>query len=1005
MRVVIARDVRVWRNGSGIVWGRSAGWRTESTDATLDMNNRNKEGETMGHDLGRVAARAVAVIATSACGLMLGVAPAQAVNDKNLSGLEGTGSSSAVSREQLPNGSSFNTVGKTIGNQKVSQAADTSKDAMPENPSQKLPDKVSATVPDDATVVSKDLAVTKDGQVKNLETGQVVTDPKLVGTKDKQPDPLAKTNGKRFIPVGANEVKQAVEQNGGDAHAGGDSESSAAFNSSNNGTSGSTAGSSNANAGSSSAGVGSDADNGKSGQPNSQTSQSPTSQQSGAAGKGSVHNAALTNGDYGAYWGNYNGTQAFFQGDYAHTLFAQQAKGVVDVSEHQGTIDWQTAKNNGVEGAIIRIGFGWNNRYDGQALRNISECKRLGIPFGIYFYSYAAAPSEGASEGADLVGKLRGAGVNPSDLSYPIFYDLEYWTDSGRVPTSDPGTYDGIVNSWYSQLQGAGFNDLAVYSYGGYLQGPLNTSDIYSKTRWVASYGSRPGVYSGGNWWVFPFSTNSRGWQYADNGNIPGIGNVDLNAFGNLNHANDGMGMANVIEITQYPTVNLPNGKYYISSSANDSLGIDIPNGSAGNGVPIHFYQANRSLAQQFVFTRQSDGSYEIRNVKTNQVLDVQNGSPNSGTIVQQYTANNSTAQHWFIRDTGRGGLLLQSALGNFVMDMSNGNAVSGTQVQIFAPNLTNAQRYLISSVIPSFTDKAKRIALADSSGMTVDISNASVDRGARVQLYSWNGSLAQKFYFYEVGNSIYEIVNVNSNKALDVQNASSNNGTPIQQFDINHSMAQRWMIRDQGRAAYSLFSELSNKVIDVQGGALVNQTGLWLYDYNGSAAQQWKIEDIKSQREILNDFAANHRNELADGIYTVQSKNKASMVLDVTQASTSAGTRIQLYTSNGTGAQQWRVSHDSDGYITLTNVNSGLALDVWNAQAASCTPIQQYTSNNSWAQKWIAVRQGDGYKFVSALNSSFVLDAWNGGVVNGTPIQIYADNGSGSQRWIFSRE
>ena len=62
---------------------------------------------------------------------------------------------------------------------------------MPDNPNAKLPDTVSDEISDDATVVSEDLAVTPEGEVKNIETGETVTDATLVGTQDQQPDPPA----------------------------------------------------------------------------------------------------------------------------------------------------------------------------------------------------------------------------------------------------------------------------------------------------------------------------------------------------------------------------------------------------------------------------------------------------------------------------------------------------------------------------------------------------------------------------------------------------------------------------------------------------------------------------------------------------------------------------------------------------------------------------------------------------------------------------------------------
>lgn len=333
-----------------------------------------------------------------------------------------------------------------------------SQDGMPDNPNAKLPDTVSDEISDDATVVSEDLAVTPEGKVKNIETGEIVADPTLVGTQDQQPDPLAKTNGESFIPVSAEDVKNAVA----DAN---------------------------------------------------------------------VQLSKFESNEYGAHWGTYNNSKAFF--DYQNNMFVQQAKGVIDVSEWQGDIDWAKAKADGVEGVIIRLGYGEGNNADKKAQRNISECKKLGIPFGIYWYSYADTPSLAKEEGADVVAKPKQFGVNPSDLAYPVYYDLEKWTWEGHQPPTDPNVYNNIVNNWYSALQSAGYKNLGVYSYTSYLRGPLKHADIYAKTAWVAQYGARMGFDS--------FSTNSRGWQYTSSGKVDGIsGNVDMNAFGNKEYANGG---------------------------------------------------------------------------------------------------------------------------------------------------------------------------------------------------------------------------------------------------------------------------------------------------------------------------------------------------------------------------------------------------------------------------------------------------------------------------------
>lgn len=86
--------------------------------------------------------------------------------------------------------------------------------------------------------------------------------------------------------------------------------------------------------------------------------------------------------------------------------------------------------------------------------------------------------------------------------------------------------YNGIADAWYNALQSGGYQNLGVYSYTNYLNGPLNSASIHAKTRWVAQYGAQMGFTA--------FSTNDRGWQYTSSGQINGIsGSVDMNAFGN----------------------------------------------------------------------------------------------------------------------------------------------------------------------------------------------------------------------------------------------------------------------------------------------------------------------------------------------------------------------------------------------------------------------------------------------------------------------------------------
>ena len=313
---------------------------------------------------------------------------------------------------------------------------------------------IASSIPDDAYVISDDIAQLSDGTFVDIATGEETTNTDYLGSEDAPADPLDKTDGKKFIPQTAGDLRTS----------------------------------------------------------------SSTDNMATLSARVSEGNS------YGAYWGTYNGGPAFFMKD--GTLFAENAASVIDVSEHNGTIDWDTVKAYGVDGAIIRIGFG-TQRADYQAQRNINECKRLGIPFGVYLYSYAYDAAFATSEGNFVVSLLNSLGVAPSDLSYPVYYDLERWSWTGHTPPEDTGTYESIVRSWFQQVNGAGYDNASVYSYTSYLNGPLNTSYIHSKTSWVAQYGPRL-AYSA-------FSTSLKGWQYSESGTVSGIsGSADLSAFGGV---------------------------------------------------------------------------------------------------------------------------------------------------------------------------------------------------------------------------------------------------------------------------------------------------------------------------------------------------------------------------------------------------------------------------------------------------------------------------------------
>jgi hypothetical protein len=124
---------------------------------------------------------------------------------------------------------------------------------------------------------------------------------------------------------------------------------------------------------------------------------------------------------------------------------------------------------------------------------------------------------------------------------------------------------------------------------------------------------------------------------------------------------------------------------------------------------------------------------------------------------------------------------------------------------------------------------------------------------------------------------------------------------------------------------------------------------------------------------------------------------------LDVSNSGTVDGTNVQIWTDNGTGAQQWQTISNGDGTYKLINTNSGKALDVYSAGTADGTNVQIYTDNGTGAQKWNIASNSDGtYKLINT-SSGKALDVSGSGTADGTNVQIWTDNGTGAQKWQFT--
>ena len=291
-------------------------------------------------------------------------------------------------------------------------------------------------------------------------------------------------------------------------------------------------------------------------------------------------------------------------------------------------------------------------------------------------------------------------------------------------------------------------------------------------------------------------------------------------------------------------------------------------------------------------------------------------------------------------------------------------------------------------------------------SNKILDIKDGSKASGAHAQIYSWNGTQAQRFEIHKNQNGYYTIKNTGSNLYVGIStnwNTMGNYNSLIQGVNASSKAAQFIFTRNSNGQWIISSAWDSRYVFDLNGANLDNGNKVQIYTQNGTSAQAWKLLKVSNSREEIDDLAQKNKNTLTDGTYTINSTLNTSYVLDVNGGSKVNFGNIQLYQSNGTLAQGWKVSHDSKGYVTFINIGSGKAIDVKDGSACNGQNISQYTSNNTYAQKWIVVQEGNGFKIISALNTSYVLDLNSALVKNYQNIQTYKSNDTLAQRWYFS--
>lgn len=290
-------------------------------------------------------------------------------------------------------------------------------------------------------------------------------------------------------------------------------------------------------------------------------------------------------------------------------------------------------------------------------------------------------------------------------------------------------------------------------------------------------------------------------------------------------------------------------GTYIIRSAMNSNLVVDINGASSADGANAQIWTDNYTAAQRFrVIYDGKTGYYTIRNVKSGKMLDVTDSVKKDATNVRQYQSTNSLAQKWIITADASGGYKILSALDkSFALTVTGSKAVNGANLAIYKDVAGASQKFSFARC-----DSGKNVAegtyytlvSALRSDKVIDVSGASKNNHANMQLWQSNNTQAQRFKFeYDNATGYYKIVCACSGKTVDANAALAQNGTNIHQWESNNTLAQRWNVVDTGKG-YKIQSAIDSRfVLDINAAATHDGANLQLWVDNGTNAQRFYLK------------------------------------------------------------------------------------------------------------------------------------------------------------------
>jgi GH43 family beta-xylosidase len=265
-------------------------------------------------------------------------------------------------------------------------------------------------------------------------------------------------------------------------------------------------------------------------------------------------------------------------------------------------------------------------------------------------------------------------------------------------------------------------------------------------------------------------------------------------------------------------------------------------------------------------------------------------------------------------------------------------------------------------------------------SGKCLDVSGASTANGAKIQIWTCNGTGAQQWRLDELGNGFHRLLNANSGRPLDVAGCGTGDGVILQQWGWLNNNCQQFRFFPVVDGWLRIENRNSGKAVDVAGCGTVDGTQVQQWTWLDNGCQQFRLEPV--------------------GTVVIVNKNSGKVV-DVSGVSTADGANIHQWTYVGGANQHWSFAHVDNGHGRLTARHSGKVMEGHGVQAmGDGVNVDQWTYDGSMDMQWRIEPLNDGYMRIVARHSGKVVDVAGCGTGNGVNVHLWTWLNNDCQRF-----